>query len=321
MKATVIITLVAGVTCFIRPALAEQDYWTPIRKFLLQEERTPEASEAAEKYVKFLTGEQLILAGRQCAREVENDPKDPHHEGLIGLGFFYQYYPSAADNLRDISPLLQEIKDKRQSPLWRGQLISFLLTSRKWTAQIGNDQRQQVFDCVENILNDKTDSIYVRNKIPTRLARTLSEMHKDYSDASRDDVQDKPAERKKKLKQFRERVGKYLEDNLKLFSDPTTPVPLRQRLLAGAVICYQQGVPGSGGAKEIVLQAFANYRHYPEGLWPQLARYAMEDFHVANADDVLDQMIRETSDASLTRQLQYHKNSARKRKTTNSVKE
>ncbi|NQU23712.1 MAG: hypothetical protein HQ567_20715 [Candidatus Nealsonbacteria bacterium] len=327
LKATIMLSLIVGLAWCARSAPAEEGHWAKIRAFLeeYEEAKTPEArkavAEAAEKYLKSLTAEQLIVAGRQCAREVENDPKDPRHEGAIAMGFFYVRYPPAADDLRDISPILQEIRDKTQPALWRRQLIGFLLTSSKWSAKLNNDQRQQVFDCVETILNDKADSIYVRSKIPTRLSRTLLKMYKDYGDASQDDAQDNQTEREKTLKEFTERVGKYLENNLKLFSDPTTPLTLRQRLLIGAVFCYQQSIPGSGGTKEIVLQAFANYRDYPEGLWQQLARYAMEDFHVTNADDVLDQMIRETSDESLKGLLQYQKKKARKRKTTDSAKE
>jgi len=320
MKAIMMVNLVVGLACFVRPALAKENYWAPIRKFMVEAE-TPETREAMVKYVNSLSAKQLIIAGRQCAREVENDPKDPHHEGAIALNFFYTRYPPAADNLRDIGPILQEIEDKTQPALWRGQLIGFLLASSKWTAKINNDQRQQVFDCVEKLLNDKTDSIYVRSKIPLDLAHTLSKMYKDYSDASREDAQDKQAERQKTLKEFTERVGKYQENNLKLFSDPTTPSTLRRLLLAGAMTCYQQGVPGSGGVKEVVIKAFTNYQNYPESLWQQLARYAIEDFHVANANDILDQMIHQVRDESIKRLLQSRKFTGRKREATDSAKE
>ena len=314
MKAMMMVTLIVGLTSCAPPAPPEEGHWAKIRTFLKEydvEAQTPEArkavSEAGDKYLKSLSAEQLIVAGRQCARELQRaiDTGRPSAgEGVIGFGFFSQYYPPAADDLRDIGSIRQEIQDKTQPPVWRSELIGMLL-GRRWDAKLTSIQRQQVFDCVERILNDKTDSIYIRERIPTRLARILSKMHKEYVDAARNAPPHQQAGRQKTLREFTERVGRYVENSLKWFSDPTTPLRLRGRLLAGARICYRDGVPGSGGVKDVVVQAFTDYQDYPESLWPELARYAMEDFQVPNANEILEQMIRHTSDDSIKRRLQF----------------
>jgi hypothetical protein len=129
-------------------------------------------------------------------------------------------------------------------------------------------------------------------------------MHRDYSKAN---AGGQEGEKERTLKAFRERIGKHVENSLRLFSDPTTPEILRRSVLAGAMICYREGLPGTSRVKDVVVRAFADYQDYPQGLWPSLAAWAMEDFDVANADDTLEEMIRQASDRKTKDFLQYRK--------------
>jgi len=310
MNATGIAGLAVGLAWCTLAASAEENYWAKIHN-LLEKANTREAAEAARKYVQSLNSDQLLIAGRQCGRELQDaiDSGQPGAgDGAIAFGFFSESYPRATNDLRDIGPILQEIRDKTQPAIWRSELIGILL-GRRWDAKLNNHQRNQVFECLEEVLNDKTDG--VRGKIPLRLAHLLLGMFKDYRGALRSNTQDKQAE--KELEAFAEQVGKYFENNRKLLSDVATPSTLREKLLAGMMVCYKESLPGSGSAKDIVIQAVTNYRDYPESLWPQLAAYAVDDLHMANVDTILDQMISQAVDTTIGGKIQVQKSMGRKK--------
>lgn len=349
MKAIVIGALFAASVCHVTSVCAEEAVWPKIRKMIEEVNRIMEEENSAIKesqkgeprerdeawrrykakkaetltsfreYMESFTTEQLIIAGRRCGREIQDaiDSGRPSAgEGAMALQFFIEYYPLASNNVQDVRPILREITDKSQPAVWRCVLSDSMLAvndNDELSAKLTNDQRQQVFDCVGQILNDQSDSIQVRYVIPSRLARMLSKMFKDYTDAARGDVPHQRAEKEQRLTEFSQRVEQYVADILKLFSDPTTPMgryEFRARLLGDAMICYREGLPGAARAKDVVIDAFAHYQDYPESLWPTLAAYAIDDFHVPNANEVLDEMISKASDEginSVKDQLQYRK--------------
>lgn len=312
------VALFGSLACYALQASAEEDYWVRIRT-LLNEAKTREDAEAARNYVESLTAEQLIIAGRQCGHEIQEgiDAGRPGAgEGVIALAFFWEAYPRAADNLRDVDPLLREICDRNRPAVWRAELARSLLAvgdDDELGTPLTNEQRQQVFASLEPILGDSTDCLRVRNAIPLSLARMLSAMYKDYSGAARCAAPDQRLQSENSLKELSGRIERYVENTLVIFHDPTTPTapyPFRQRVLESALICNRENLPGSARVKDVVLGALARYQQYPQALWPQLAWAAIEDFHDPSAQDVLEEMIGEASNAdrnSVKKSLQYIK--------------
>jgi hypothetical protein len=308
-----VISLFLALASNAAPAPADAEYWPKIRT-LLQEAKTREGDEAAKKYLESLTPEQLLLAGRACGREIQNAidaGKSRASEGVIAFGFFSEYYLRATNGLRTIDPILHEIRDKTQPPAWRSELIGMLL-GRRWDAKLTNGQRQNAFDCLQEVLLDKSDSILVRAKIPLRLARALSAEFARCSEIARSD--DKSQRDKILAKSLAKRIVTQIQNDLKLFRDTRTPLVLRQKLLAGIVAYYRARTPGSELAKDAILEGFTKYRDYPDALWPQFSLYAVEDLRVPNAGEILDDMTRATKDEAVVRALRNVKNLAEVRK-------
>ncbi len=320
MKKILMAMLLIGLVCHNISALAEEHCWPTIRK-LLQETKTREEAQVARKYLESLTAEQLIVAGRDCGREIQNaidSGKPGAGEGVIAFGFFSVYYPHASGDLRDIAPILREIRDKSQPTIWRSELIGILL-GRKWDAKLTTHQRKQVFASLEKVLNDKTEVVCVRQKIPTRLANVFLRLFKKYSNTLQEDFQDTQTEQE--LNVLTEQVSTYLENTRKLISDSTTPLILRKKLLTGMTVCYKQGIPCSGTARDFVIHVVANYRDYPESLWPQIAYYVVDDLHIANADTILDKMISQADDKMVKKKIQALKSMGKKGNARNNPME
>ena len=71
-------------------SFGQADSWDKIERLIIAADKSREAAEAADAYLRSLTGGQLILAGRQCSGAMEEKfPPSTWDEAGANLGFFF----------------------------------------------------------------------------------------------------------------------------------------------------------------------------------------------------------------------------------------
>jgi len=294
-------------------ARAEENYWQVIRELL--EAETDEARAQCEEYVKSLTAEELIIAAKQCSVDMEASVDPTYWDVAIGnLGFFYQYYPLKADDLKDISPLLNDLEDKLQSALWRHSIM-YLLGA--WgRVDFSVRQNLDIANAMVGIFMDPSEPVVLRSKA----ARECPDFFgRSYDRSLRDDpaVKQLIKEGKRTPDVLREvRTGriklsketlqrnKIISDvihgcvvkQLELFSDPNISISLRSAIISAWVKFNKYNIKDSDLLKQVLDDAVANYRKYDEKLWHQLIRTDIVYFKNEAAKPLLQRMIDEIKD-------------------------
>lgn len=263
-----------GFVLVLHCAHAAEPYWEKIR-WHSENAKTEEERKAADQYIASLSPSQLITAGRECASEIESrvDPKDWDSAGMP-LGFFYQYYPKATGNLKDLNPILAEIANKRCSSYWRRFLIQLVLSS--WTGILTDQQRFVVVAHLMTILNDNDDAVSVREKIPLGAVHTLSAVFK----AQRGGDQGKSDTAA---------VETFVTNAVALFKNRDTPLRLRETVLHSLMLCHRNSLPGSSHIQTALGQALQTYKEYPVRLWPLLTKYGKQ-LKIENVQNIIEKI-------------------------------
>ncbi|MEI6972555.1 MAG: hypothetical protein WCL44_13685 [bacterium] len=279
MKTWMLLAVLCGTLSGLSSLRADDSCWQTIKTHLATAD-TDEQMRVADQYIASLTPNQLIMAGRECSREIESkvDPKE-WDVAAVSLGFFYQYYPRKADNLRDVNPIIDEIRNKVCPPSWRRFLVRLLLSSWK-ERLLTPEQRLRIAESLAPILYDNGDSIHVREEIPLGVANAIAAAVKAQRGNGNVEGQSNTVGAVSEA---------YVTNALGLFRRSDTPLSIRQALLTSLVVIHRHDLPVSDRVKDSVRQALHNHKDYPKGLWGPLLEAARR-MKVDNIDAVAREM-------------------------------
>ena len=336
MKTCKTVLIIFAVLLFTHQVKAEENHWQIIRGYLvagneLSKKRasssnsdelkncTKKGKEVAKEYRKYLdslTAEQLIVAARQCSVEVEQHNTNPEEWDMasMALAFFWQYYPLKTNNLEDISPLLDDLKDKSQSPFWRNAIMQLL--GVEWHRELRDkpELRLDAAYAMNAILTDTSEPIFLRVKAARESGKFFRRAHKwnlsrdieinrliekgrKYSDVIKDAEIGKvmvASETVEKNKQIEAAIAKSIKAQINIFSEPNLPAYLGLNLIGS--LKELRGFDETGQIKEAMSNALQNYRNYDEYLWRYLVRTNVVYFDNKDVNPVLEKMIEDVKD-------------------------
>lgn len=292
-------------------AIAETDYWQVLKKFAMESDG--QENKPYREYVESLTAEELLIAARQCSAEMESlvAPKN-WDMATINLGFFYQYYPRKTNNLEDISPLLNDLKDKSQSIYWRRFIMHMLGGS--WSGKLSVEQSLNAAKIMCKIYSDDSEGLLLKPKAIRNSNELL--MHA-YSKNLRSDPNVKQFITKHQKMRTRKlfnavrtdnvkltqqtikanekvlaEVNKSITTQLNLFSKKQVNASLKTSIIV-ALARYHEYHLDPPQVSQALANAINNYKNYNKGLWYLLARTNVIVFGNKNAGIKLQEMINE----------------------------
>jgi hypothetical protein len=308
---------------------AETNHWQVLKKLMIT--GTPEANAQFKEYIKSLSSNELIIAGRQCSVEMESsiDPKD-WDMAAGNLGFFCQYYPLKTNDLKDISPLLTDLKNRTQSVFWRRALMYMI---ESWSRKLSVEQGLDAAKVMYKIYSDDSENLLLKPKAVRSSAGLL--MHA-YSVNLRSDSGVKQIAELQKMR-TEELVGaiqsgkvplsqQTIEANEKVLAEINKSIATQLSLFSGQQVdnsLKTQIVVAWGRYREYNLappevsqtlaNAVNNYKQYDEKLWQLLVRTNIEHFGNQGASVKLQGMIDEAKDETVKTHLADFKRELDKR--------
>ena len=259
------------------PSLAQADYWHKIEKAIVDAGQSPEAARNTDVYIRSLSREQLILAGRQCSIVMmEKYAPDKWDEAEVSLSFFFEYFPVSDDALVNLTPIWRELHDNGAPLFWRRALV-YLLT-HTLSGRLRHEQVVDVITHLTTILDEPSSPVYLRKKIPVPLARFMVAEHKRVGAPGVID------------EAFSDIIKKESNGYMRLFGEVTTPVEIKHEVLAGMMCFFRANSPGSNEIKVFVERQFVNYEGIDCKLWLQLANYGSGELALPHAREIIDGM-------------------------------
>jgi len=300
--------------------IAETDYWQVIKKFLL--ESTGGENKQFREYMESLTAEELLIAAKQCSMEMESSVSPEDWDVATGnLGFFYQYYPLKTDDLEDISPLLNNLKDKSQSIYWRRYIMHILGGS--WSGKPSGEQSLAAAKIMYEIYSNDSESSLLKPKAirsSTRLLRYA------YSVNLRNDPNVKQFTKQQRMR-TRELVNAIRANNIKLsqqtikanekvlseinksiaaqlnlFSNQQVDNSLKTEIIV-VWARYHEYDLDSPEVSQTLANAVNNYKQYNEKVWHILLKTNIEVFDNQNATTKLQDIINNVQDETVKKHL------------------
>ncbi|MBN1795605.1 MAG: hypothetical protein JW804_02935 [Sedimentisphaerales bacterium] len=296
----------------------EENYWEIIKQKMVEcENATREDAEVLsiefQRYIASLSAGQLLIATRDCAAEVQQRiTPERWTEGLWAMGFFLHYYPQKTNNVEDVSPLLNDLKDKSQPEFWR---YCIMQSFGEWRKEFVRPK--QCFDAANMMRDIFTDSsepeklreqavsefkeLYFRayenniNNDPNvkqlvESGRTYEQVKGDI-EGGRVRLADETVEMKKQIETA---IAQSIQYQLKFFAEPNMPVYLGGEVIA--TLAQLRGFDETGQIKQTMNNALKNYKNYNQKLWHQLARTNIVYFNNEEAESILENMIDEAKD-------------------------
>jgi len=307
MKTHKIILAVLNILVLVPQTGAEENHWQVIKQLWQEDKR--ERSTKSRRYLESLSADDLLIAARQCAEEIEQrlGPED-WDMAIMDLGFFYQYYPGKTDNLKNIEPLLNDLKDRSQSLFWRRAIMQFLVS---WRGELNAEQSFDAASIVKTILADMSEPMHIRIKAARESASLFRKaydwnLHNDPNvkqliaagkkyDAILRDIKNgriKLANETVQMhKQIKVAIVQSIQSQLAIFSEDNISTELRGKLIA--TLAELRGYDSTGRIKQAMSDALKNYKNYDEKLWQQLVRTNIVYFQNEEAESILHQMIDE----------------------------
>jgi len=260
----VIVTLVTT-----RVVCAEEghNYWAEIRHHLEMTDAVAPGSPAAKKavsYIESLSAGELMIAGRQAASEMQQHRRRDWPIVAMNLGWFYKYYPEKTEGLKDISPLLAEIRNPDRSTYWRWYLGDLLTNVWDREERLTNDQRRKVVACLLPVLGSDKESTPLRAIAAPRIPRLLGRLQTALTASPRRQRHSDEQRALAHLARF------YLRASANVLRESDAKREVLQGVVAGLTHLQCAGLPGQKGAAELITAAARDYKRYPEGMWPQL---------------------------------------------------
>lgn len=315
-------------------AKPEENYWEVMKEAMEADysKATPREAKAAarkwDKYIKSLTAEQLLIAGRQCSVVVQQHARQEQWaEAVIGLWVPLQYYPAKTNNLKDVTPLVAELQDKSAPPFWRYGLMAILWDSWSERGPLTIEQLVTLAIAMKQIAPDKSEPLLVRIQAAKTSEQILRHCHaanlkndpelrkciaqgRKYEDAVRDAVEGRivPAgETVKRNTIIQAALVELIDAHLGLLNEPNLPVIEGQNLIGSA--CRLVNYDAQGKIHAAMKDALRNYKNYDEHFWWYLVYANATWFENPEAESLLVEMIDTVTDEDLKRMLPRWKRS------------
>jgi len=315
-------------------AKPDENYWEVMKEAMEADysKATPREAKAAarkwDKYIKSLTAEELLIAGRQCSVVVQQHARQEQWaQAVIGLWMPLQYYPAKTNNLQDVTPLVAELQDKSSPPFWRYGLMALMWEMWSQNGPLTTEQLLKAADAMRQIVPDKSEPLMVRIQAAKKSERILRRCHaanlkndpelkkciaqgRKYEDAVRDAVEGRivPAgETVKRNTIIQAALVELIDAHLGLLNEPNLPVIEGTNLIGSA--CRLANYDAQGKIYAAMKDALRNYKNYNEHLWWHLVYANATWFENPEAESLLVEMIDTVTDEDLKRMLPFWKRS------------
>lgn len=266
-KIIVVLVLLSVCACFLRANEKNEKHWEEVEK-RLEKAITAETQEARKAYLNYvgsLSGPELLATARFGAHRISEDEGPAlTHEAAVRLSCFAEYYPEKTNNLKNIKPLLEELKTKNHSDLWRKWVL--VLLTGEWRSKLGRHQQTDVIDTLNTILADRQDSKNFRAQIPTRIRSLLIDLWGKNAD-KKADLTEKP------LDSLRQLTGETLKVFRKVLKE-CEGADLGNNTFSAAAGLAARDLPVPSQMFKFLDKLLASWDEQPEWMWFQLASYA-----------------------------------------------
>jgi hypothetical protein len=238
-------------------AKAEVNHWQVLKQYMIED--TPEAGAKFKDYIEALSTDELIIAARQCSDEMQTsiDPND--WDVAVGnLGFFYMEYPKKTNNLKDISSLLKDLKDRSQSIFWRRAIME-LLEGSLWHGKLNEKQRFDSAKIMYEIYSDDSEHMLLKPKAirnSTQLLRSVYSAN----------LEDDPNTAIKANEKILAEISRAITTQISMFSNKTTDPAIQESIIV-VWARYNESNLAPLQVQQTLSNAVDNYKDYDERLW------------------------------------------------------
>jgi hypothetical protein len=283
-----IVCFVIVLDAFIPVRAEEKNYWKPIKE-AWEVKNDPNIGLKTKEYIESLSSEQLMMAGRQCAIELD---KEFHRKGFAeGAGFliafFIDQYPKTA-SLEDLRPVFKDIEDPNQTDMWRSTLIHAF--SDNWSSKIPDSQLREVADIIDKILASRNVYYRVINESLYTTKHMLQEienrnmLQKSSADSnSANNQADKIAE----IAAYYTRFSKRL---LNIVSEPNLNPELQRVSFSLLRDILDKPLETKADIKNTLADAVRNYEKYDEKTWKFLLQIGIEKLQMPDGKQIAKEM-------------------------------
>jgi hypothetical protein len=272
----------------VLPTFAGQE-WQTMKDLRIAEQS---AETEYKQYLKSLTKPELLSAARDCAREIEEgSDKVSQEHAFAQMRFLYEYYPQQDGAISGTDSLIGELKRDTNPELFRSFLVELL--SGPWLRKLTRQQQMELYDALHQILKTSKPASGFDASLPKALGSILKSIARGDANVPASDSQ------------LSERGHNFTQEMVKLLADNTIPLEVQRNALSGLMTCYRNKLGGTEKIAETIQEMFQHYATYPEGLWPQLARAAIEEVHLHDAGLVVQEMHDKSVDPQNKKTLKY----------------
>ena len=295
MKNLKIILIAITMLLTVSYATGEKKHWQVIKQFL--EEDTPEAGVQYREYMESLSLDELMTAARQCSDEIELST-DPNNWDMasMALDFFWRYYPVKTNNLKDISLLLNDLRDKKQSPFWRNSIM-YLLESSKWRQLLSSEQRLDAAKIMYEIYSDDSENVLLK---PKAIRKSTELLRAVYSVNLENESNVAIKANEKVLVE----INNSIMTQMSLFSNKATDPAIQESIIV-VWARYHESDLAPPQVSQTLANAVEDYKDYDESLWKLLVKTNIESFGNRTAETKLQDMINDANDKTNKEHLIY----------------
>ena len=290
-----------------------ESYWGRIRPAIVGD-LDRDGAAAVQSYVKELTAEQLIVAGRQCGEEIETEGPEKYESAVYMFAFFVMYYPMHTGN-GGIEPILSEIADNGRPVSWRAFLVE-CLRNDEWRNLLTTDQRflviEQMCRILEGLVGERRlqyeacetarsvlaflerrnymgeGTVAARMKNGANLRELADEIKGGRTAVSADFHRAQKRLFASYDRYARALVRIVLESDLASISSG-----FEVRILRSLRDCLGQPIEFLLGARGALEHCIRNYQDFDDDNWHYLAKVAYEDLGMPDAAIITGQMLNE----------------------------
>lgn len=315
MKSLTVLVAIFSIVFVAKAAEPDSNYWEVIKQKMAACESavTPEQTMAlASKYQEFidsLNANQLLIAARDCAIEVQSKIAPDHWNEALWVGFFCQTYPAKTNNLEDITPLIADLRNTALPPFWKYSIMQFLgvewqgefILKPAQTFEAANTMKEFISDASEpKVLRIKAASMsttlfkdaHSLNLKNDPTFRMLVEQGRELGDLIKDANEGRimPAKETIELnKSIQTAITESIEAQIDLLSEPNLPPNPGVKLLGS--MSDLRDYDAHGQIKQAMDDALHNYKQYDEYLWRYLVTTNIIYFENDAAESILQKML------------------------------
>ncbi len=296
MNRKIYIPVVLAVFVIVSITKADATYWETIKQFIIAYDKAKGISEndrvskKFDEYLNSLTAEQLIEAGRQCSKEL-NDSFHKHgfSEGTgFVMGFFFFQYPKTA-GLENLQPIFKEIEDTNQTDMWRSFLIHIFRDG--WSQDLSDISLRDIANNIDKILARKDvyylityESLYTTKAVLQEMENRNAKQTFLTNDPNRGRHDNRMAHVNEYYTRFSQRL-------LSISNEPNLEPQLQQASIAILSDMLDKPVGTKSQIKERLITALRNYDKYNERTWKLLLRVGKEQLNLPESTQISKDMI------------------------------